>query len=93
MSVGDDRHDDQRGEEAVRDDAALEADVDDDQLHQAARIHQRADAERFAIRNAVARAASQQATPLPSTAATSTAPHISQRKPELSRPIFVFRPE
>ena len=41
----------------------------------------------------VARAASQQATPLPTTAATNTAPHISQRKPEFSSPIFVFKPE
>ncbi len=41
----------------------------------------------------VARAASQQATPFPRIAATRTAPHISHRKPEFSRPIRVFRPE
>ena len=52
MSVVTICHDDQRGEEPFRDDTALKADVDDDQLHQTARIHQRADAERFAIRDA-----------------------------------------
>ena len=31
---------------------ALEADVDDDQLHQAADVHQNADADRFAARHA-----------------------------------------
>ncbi len=41
----------------------------------------------------VARAASQQATPLPRIAATKTAPHISQRKAELSNVILVLSPE
>ena len=47
----------------------------------------------FETPGAVARAASQQATPLPRIAATSTAAHMSQWKPVLSRPILVFRPE
>ena len=49
---GHNRHDDESGEESFGNDAALQTDVDDDQLHQSARVHQRADAERFAIRNA-----------------------------------------
>jgi hypothetical protein len=40
----------------------------------------------------VARAARVQAAPLPSTAATSIAPHMPQRNQELSRPILVLRP-
>ena len=41
----------------------------------------------------VARAANQHATPLPRTAAINTAPHMAQRKPVFSKPIFVFKPE
>ena len=48
----DNRHDDERSKKSFRNNAALEADIDDDQLHQPARIHQRANAERFAIWNA-----------------------------------------
>ena len=35
----DNRHDDERGEKSFRNNAALESDIDDDQLHQPARIH------------------------------------------------------
>ena len=45
----DNRHDYERGEKSIGYDAALQTDVNDDQLHQSAGIHQRADAERFAI--------------------------------------------
>ena len=48
----DNRHDDKRGKKSFRNNPTLEADIDDDQLHQSARIHQRADAQRLAIWNA-----------------------------------------
>jgi hypothetical protein len=46
---GQDGHDHEGGEEGVGNDAALEADVDDDQFHQSARVHQGADAEGVAL--------------------------------------------
>src|SRR5438876_7538459 len=44
----DNSHDDQHGEKPFGDDTALEPDVDDDEFHQSAGIHQRADSERLA---------------------------------------------
>ena len=46
---GDDGHDGEDGEEFLGDDAVLEADIDDDEFHETACVHEDADAEGFAV--------------------------------------------
>ena len=90
---GDDRHDDQRGKEFRRDEAALQADVDDDEFHEAARVHQGADAERLAVGEAARPCRQPAGHALADDRRGQHRRAHHQRKPELSSVIRVFNPE
>jgi hypothetical protein len=75
------------------DNAFLQADIQDDQLHQASGVHESADRKRVRLLSPLRRAANQQATPFPVMAANSTTIPIKSSWGLFTVSSRVFRPE